>query len=121
MTDKQELIIFTKTYDFALWLMKHTEKFPKSARFSVSARIENKILEFLECIVTANRLKNKYERLNSADNVLENLRILIRLSKDMQFVNLRSYEYAVRQMDEIGRLLGGWLKQQKAIESDLKN
>ncbi|MFH1824479.1 MAG: four helix bundle protein [Candidatus Firestonebacteria bacterium] len=91
---KCELIIFTKTYDFILWAMAHTTKFPKSSRFSISARIENKLLDFIEMILIANRQRNKLEKLCYADGILEQIRILFRLSKDMKFISLNSYEYA---------------------------
>jgi hypothetical protein len=115
---KQELIIFTKAYDFTLWMMNHTAKFPKSSRFSVSVRVENKLLDILEGILSANREWDKGRYLSKTDEDLEKLRIFIRLSKDMRFLNVQSYEYAVRQMEEIGRLLGGWIKQQKAITAN---
>jgi hypothetical protein len=108
-----ELRIFQKTYDFVLWAVHHTEKFPKSSRFSISVRIEDKLLNFLEAILVANRQKNKLEKLNYADEILEQIRILFRLSKDMKFINLNSYEYAAKELTEIGKLLGAWIKQQK--------
>ena len=37
---EQELVIITKAYDLILWMLNHTQKFPKSLRFSVSVRIE---------------------------------------------------------------------------------
>lgn len=30
----------------------------------------------------------------------------------MKLINTKSYEYAAKSLDEIGRLLGGWIKQQ---------
>ena len=69
-------------------------------------------MDILEGILTANRKRDKEQYLSKIDEELEKLRILIRLSKDMRFLNIQSYEYAVRQMEEIGRLLGGWIKQQ---------
>ncbi|MBU2567512.1 MAG: diversity-generating retroelement protein Avd [Elusimicrobia bacterium] len=112
---KIELEIFTKTYDFMLWMFNHTNKFPKSSRFSVAVRIENMLLDFLETIMNANRLRNKIDKLKEADKILEFTRILIRISKDMKFLGLSSYEFASRSLNEIGRLLGGWLRQQKSV------
>jgi hypothetical protein len=40
----------------------------------------------------------------------EKLRFLFRLSKDMAYLDKRRYEHAARNLDEIGRLIGGWLK-----------
>ena len=110
---EQNLKIFLNMYDFALWMLSHTAKFPKSSRFSVSVRIENLVLDMLEGIIIANRRQKKEEKLLEIDENLERLRILIRLSKDMKFLSPKSYEYAAKQLSEAGRMLGGWIKQQK--------
>jgi four helix bundle protein len=109
-----ELVIFKKAYDFSQWLLQHTGKFPKSHRFSVAVRLENVMLEFLRQISVANRRKQKLPILHAADEELMTLKIYLRLSHDSKFISTKSYEYAVRQTEEIGRLLGGWIKSQAA-------
>lgn len=115
MQATEDLRIFVKMYDFVLWSANHTAKFPKSARFSFSVRIENKLLDFMDLILLANRMTNKIPSLSQADSLLEQLRILFRLSNDMKFINLNSYEYASKELNEIGRYLGAWIKQQKGL------
>ena len=44
----KNMIIFKKGYDFCKWLLHHTGKFPKSYRFSVAAKLENSMLDFIE-------------------------------------------------------------------------
>lgn len=111
----EELIIFTKSYDFGLWLFKHTQKFPKSCRFSIAVKLETDMVETLEKILAANRRKNKLPLLLEIDEKLEGIRILTRFSKDMGILPFNSYEYAIKNLEEIGRLLGGWIKQQKLV------
>jgi hypothetical protein len=41
---------------------------------------------------------------------LERIRLLMRLSYEMRFINLTSYEFGGRQLVELGKLLGGWIK-----------
>jgi len=77
-----DLIIFKKSYDFSKWLFNHTNKFPKSHRFSVAVKIENGMLEFLRCITVANHRKQKLPLLRTADEELISLRIYFRLSHD---------------------------------------
>ena len=33
------------------------------------------------------------------------------MSKDLQLLSLRKYEYLAREINEVGVMLGGWLKQ----------
>ena len=106
----QELIIFKKAYDFSKWLFQHTNKFPKSHRFSVAVRLENGMLEFLRQITVANHRRKKLPLLRAADEELLALRVFLRLSHDLKFISTSSYEYAIRQMEEAGKMLGGWIK-----------
>ena len=47
MAEQQKLLIVKKALDFEKWLLNHTNKFPRSHRFSVAAKLENLILDFL--------------------------------------------------------------------------
>lgn len=108
--NQSEMLVIKRGYDFSKWLLQHTGKFPKSYRFSVAAKMENAILEFIEMTTVANMRQNKIPLLRQADEALAKLRLLFRLSYEMQFINLKSYEYGSKQLVELGRLLGGWLK-----------
>jgi len=104
-----DLIIYQKTYDFLLWLHPVINKFPKSQRFVLGQRIENKTLDLLHSMIVANALREKAATLKQASVELDELRILIRLSKDLHFVNIKQYSVAAEKMNEIGRLLSGWM------------
>ena len=41
---------------------------------------------------------------------LDKLRILIRLSKDLKFISIRQYGFGAEKINEIGKMLGGWIK-----------
>jgi len=106
----QEFLVIKRGYDFSKWLLHHTGKFPKSFRFSVAVKLENLILDFIEFTSVANMRKQKLPLLEKADETLARLRLLFRLSYEMRFVNLQSYEHGSKCLAELGRLLGGWLK-----------
>ena len=107
-----ELILPQKSYDLCQWMFNHTEKFPKSRRFSTAVRIENLFLDFLELVSLASYRKNKLPLLQKADEQLFRLRLLVRFSHTMKLINTNSYEFAAKGLDEIGRLLGGLIKKQ---------
>lgn len=102
--------IFSKTYDYLLWLMNHTEHFPKSERFRLARRLEDSAFEFYELLVTATRSKRRAAVLLQADLVLDKLRLYTRLSNARGLTNDRQYHFASGQLVEIGKLLGAWLK-----------
>jgi len=102
-----------KSQDFCKWLMEHTDKFPKSRRFSMAVRLENTFLDVVENVALANvRRYHRLPLLHAADEKLFLSRMLLRLSHDMKLINTKAYEFGSRSLDEIGRLLGGWIKQQ---------
>ncbi len=103
-----DLVIYQKTYDFLLWLHPVINKFPKSQRFVLGQRIENKALDILGSVIRANTQRDKFPVLQEASVELDELRTFIRLSKDLRFVSIRQYEIAAERMNEIGRLLCGW-------------
>lgn len=108
--------LFIKTYDFLLWLIPLTLKFPKSQRFLLAERLSGMVLDFYDLILeTVIEPTQQTERLKEADKLLTKIRLYIRLSHDLHCISLGQLEFAARSLDEIGRLIGGW--QRKKGES----
>ncbi len=107
--------IFSKTYDFLLWLMNHTERFPKNERFRMARRLEDTAFNFYETLVQAARSTRRQRNvLLNADLELDKLRLYMRLSHARGLTNKKQYQYASAKLVEIGKLLGGWLKTAKS-------
>ena len=100
----------TKTYDLLKWLLPIISRFPKDKRYTLGQRLEKKLLDILELLLCANYSKDKLDLLKKANLELECFRYLIRLSCDLRFINLKHYEFISQQVNEIGRLVGGWIK-----------
>ncbi len=109
----ENLKILDKTFDFVKWYFAHTEKFPKSKRFSVAVRVENNLLDVLENLVHVAVSKERLGHLVKINEILDVVRILTRLCFEMKFINVGSYEYAAKQIDEIGKMTGGWIRTTK--------
>lgn len=105
-----QLIIFQKIYDLLLYMYPTVNKFPKSQRFVLSQHILNTLLEILKLTIIANAKKDRKEEQNLISVHLDIFRVLIRLSRDINFLSIGQYEYIMRQMNEIGKLLHGWKK-----------
>jgi len=72
--------------------------------------IERNLYELLEILIRAKYTRNRQELLEQANLVLEILRFQMRLAKDLQCLKVDSYGFAAKAIDEIGKLVGGWLK-----------
>lgn len=105
------VLVVTKTYDLILWTLPKLAKFPRDQRFLLGDRIENTLLDCLELLIEANYSKEKRMILRKVNLKLEKARFLWRIGKDMRYVNVKSYEFAVRSINEIGKMVGGWIKQ----------
>lgn len=107
--------IFVKTYDLLKWLIPVTTKFSREYRFSLALPIQQHGFKLQRHLVSAAKEPGKREtigHLRQADVELALLRYKIRLSRDLNLLKLNSYEHASRLIDEVGRLLGGWMKRQ---------
>lgn len=110
MKKDQELIVITKTYDLILWSCNHTSRFPRSHRFVLGERIERNLYNLLETLIRAKYTKQRQRLLEDANLTLEILWFQMRLAKDLQCLKINSYGFASKAIDEIGRLIGGWLR-----------
>jgi hypothetical protein len=108
----EEMVIFTRTYDFLSWLLPMTMNFPKPQRFVVTGRLQNAVLNFQELLIEANALRNtrRNEKLCAADAELLKVRLYLRLCQRWGWITDGQYYHASEMVAEVGKLLGGWLK-----------
>ena len=106
----QNLVIFQKLYDLILWMYPLINKFPKKQRFVLGQQLENTLLEILKNIIQANQERERLETLKQASIDLDKFRILYRLAKDLKFMSIKQYQFGAEKINEVGKILGGWLK-----------
>ena len=108
----RDLPIFVKWLEFLKWFLPTLEKFPKKARFTITNRIENMALDIVELLIEARYLKEKKSLLRKVNLYLEKIRILLRISHEAKMISTKAYNFASKSINEVGAMLGGWLKQQ---------
>ena len=103
--------MFAKTYDLIAWLIPQTQGFPKSQRFVLARRVDDAVLDVHEALIAAGKTQRAERRRNllQADIRLEQLRLHWRMCQTLELVPLGRYEHGARMIDEVGRLLGGWI------------
>jgi hypothetical protein len=102
----------SKAYDLTCWTAERVARFPRTHGVTVGQRLVNTLLDAQELLVEAYYSREKRALLRRVNLGLERLRVLFRLAKDLRCLSESQYEFAVRQVDETGRLVGGWLRQQ---------
>lgn len=100
-------------YQLLLWLTPAVEKFPRSQKFLLGDRIQTTALDVQESLLEATYTKARTRPLNSANMGLEKLRMFFRLAYDLRYLDMCRYEHAARSLDDVGRLVGGWIRQDR--------
>jgi four helix bundle protein len=100
--------IFARTYDLVKWLLPLTVKFPRHQRFVLAEAMQQAALRLQERLIEAVRRPSKIDSLQAADVELDKLRVYLRLSYDLGYINLGQQRHAGQMVAEIGRLLGAW-------------
>ncbi len=106
--------VLTKTDDFIKWFLPKIEKFPRNYKFLFGDRLVEIQLDLLEHLIEAYYRKDKLGSLQAANLELEKLRHLLRICTEMHFLGLQQLEFATRELNHIGSLVGGWIRQQEA-------
>jgi len=111
LADTDDLVIFRKHYDFTLYFYPVIDNFPKREKFAMCTKLKNKLYRIMDLIIDANETQgSKIRFLDRIDDELKKLKVQIRLAKDMHYLSIRKHKIVVKKIDEIGRLLGGWIK-----------
>lgn len=113
MPNTEGTAIFKKIYELIIVIYQYVRLFPKQEKFILGERIENASVDLLEGIITANQKQQKLSSLVEVSVKLDVLRIFIRLSKDLRLLDLKKYENLITHIQEIGRMLGGWIKYER--------
>ena len=104
-----ELLVLARWDEFTGWLFDHTAKWPNSARFTVTQRVQNHCLDVLEMLVEARyQRSDRVELLRRLNLVLERMRFLLRVAVHGRVMPRRGFETAMRGVDETGRMIHGW-------------
>ena len=120
---KPDFIIYTRMLEIHLWLFAKVTTFPKQQRFILGQHIQHSSLQCLRCIIEANNARTAETTLGRLDalNVeLEVLRGLLRVAFEMKFLSAKSLGFVTKQVDEVGKMTGGWIKKAKVGLSIVK-
>ena len=113
--DDFDIPIFKKTYDLYKTFYGYRNSVTKQDRYTIWQRCDNIILDTLENILLASQMykADKLPILEKASAKLNFLRVFFRLMKEVKTMDNKKYVALQELVDEIGRMLGGWIKSTK--------
>ena len=107
-----DIPILKKGYDLYLTFHQYRRVVPKAERFTLYERCENSILDMIEAILEAGYSKSAQKTfvLERASVKFNVARFFIRLLKETRCIDTKKYTTLQEMVDEIGRMLGGWIR-----------
>ena len=105
--------VYALLVDLVGWTLDRTASLPKSQRFTFGERVDRLTLDCLEHTLEAIYAPpdKKAAPLRRVNLNLEKLRVFWRLICDRGWISQQQLLFVAQRLDEIGRMIGGWLKQ----------
>jgi hypothetical protein len=92
------------------WTAERVAKFPRDHKFTVGDRLLETCLDIMAALTEAAYRRDKQAVLAAASRGLVRARILSRLARVLLCLSEAQHLHFVRESDEVGRMLGGWIR-----------
>ena len=106
----KEAPLYVQTHDLARWLLQNL-----APSGPLEARVHEGALSLLDHVVLALKGFDRERNVDGADAATALLRTQLRLARDLDHIDDRQLLFLTRELDSIGRQIGGWLRR---LESD---
>ncbi|MFA5355629.1 MAG: diversity-generating retroelement protein Avd [Candidatus Paceibacterota bacterium] len=96
---------------YKLW-HEFLSDFPKDSRYTIGTKIDSLFLETIELIMRA-AYSDKIEKLISLKDAsvkLDLLKFFLQIAWEIRSLDNKKYIQLSERLDEIGKMLGGWIK-----------
>ena len=110
--NENDIPVLNKSYELYKLFHEYRKVIPKQDRFTIYERSEHVMLGTIELLLEASYgdKTRKVLLLERASVKLNVLRFLIRLMKETKTFDLKKYTALQAMIDEIGRMIGGWMR-----------
>lgn len=111
-TYNNEIPVIKKVYELYKTFYNYSKLFPKKDKYTLGNKCEMYIIDTLELLIAAGSApKNeKYAIIRQANIKFDTLKIFIRLANEVNMLDAKKYLTLQQQLQEIGRMIGGWQK-----------
>jgi len=112
MAQYSHLPIYIKTYEFIKYIYKIIQQFRKEYKYTLGAEIQYIIWQILDEVIKTNSLPDNQKRdgILKISYLFDKFKIRFRFAYEMNLMTNRKFGVAQKQIEEIGRMIGGWQK-----------
>jgi len=114
MSYYEHLPIYKSALDLCIYFEKIVRNFDRHHKYVIGADLRRLSIKAVMLVIKANDAKDKTPMLLTLKEVLEEIKILIKICKEVKaFNSFKSFEVSVRLVDSVIKQSAGWLKSQK--------
>jgi hypothetical protein len=109
MTLYNNLPVYKTSYDLLLNLFKFSNSFSRDYKYTLGENIKKEVIDLISNIYFCNReIEGRKEKIIQALKSTENIRLYLRLLKDLKQINLKKFIILNEQIESISKQLIAW-------------
>ena len=108
-----DLIVWQKAHKFVLETYKVTRDYPTEERFALCSQFQRAAISIPANIAEGYKKLSKADKLrflNISQGSLEECRYYIILSRDLSYINIKTYNELIGHLEEISKLLNSYIR-----------
>ena len=107
-----DIPIFHQLYKLYKLLHSYHGSIPKSQRYTLWQKCEGTSLDLLTLLISTSHCQGaeRVRLLHALSHKLDLLKVLIRLAQETHTITLKQYTAIQDILQEVGQMIGGWLK-----------
>lgn len=110
------MVVHTRARELLAWLLPHLGAWPREQRHTVTHHVADLAMQLHDALIAARHgtPAQRAASLREADIRLDQLRQYLQLAWHWRWMSDGQYQHASRLTGELGRLVGGWRRAQRA-------
>jgi len=110
----EHLPIYKAALDLCVYFEKIVRHFDRHHKYVIGADLRKLSIRSVMLIIKANNSQDKLPLLLKLEDTLEEIKILIRICKEVRaFNSFNSFTISIKMLDVVIRQCAGWIKSQK--------
>jgi hypothetical protein len=110
---QNEIPLIKNLFDLYKQYYLLSKSFPKKDKYTLGCKCECYVIEVLELSIEASNTMDRNEKkvlLKRINVKFDALKFFIRLAKELNVLDNKKYILLQKQMQDIGKMIGGWQK-----------
>ncbi len=105
-----QLPVYKSSYDLLVHIFKYAKHFTKEYKYTIGESLKNETVDMITNIYRANSKNEKVALIQNARENVEVIRLYLRLIKDLQQINVRTFVALNEMIEGVSKQLTAWKK-----------